>query len=346
MDCHQAKILAIGDLHIRLSNMTSMEIILRYLIELVNAQNPDLVVLLGDTLHTHGKINMLEHNFAVEWISELSEHCRRCLLLIGNHDRPNNRDYMGKNHPFVGVKIPNLEIVASPWHREINGIGVVAIPYVPPGKFPQAISDSQVKNPDLILCHQEFKGADMEGYRSTNGDGEPQHECLVISGHIHKYQRLNQKIVYVGTPMQQSFGEDANKGVSLFTVTKRSGNFSWSELRFPSPIKPRQTLEISHEKIDEIKIDPEIPTRVIIHGPSASLKALRHPIMEMPNVKIILLPEIPAGDEAIAYGFRREKLISHSFTDLITEALSGQPEMLELWKSVTTELIRNEAKRR
>lgn len=68
-----------------------------------------------------------------------------------------------------------------------------------------------------IFAHQEFYGVKIGAIVSENGDKWNKDYPLIISGHIHDYDRPQDNIIYVGTPCQHSFGDRADKTISLFS---------------------------------------------------------------------------------------------------------------------------------
>ena len=100
------------------------------------------------------------------------------------------------------------------------------VPYVPPGKFDDAIKTcddiGDIKDYKCIFAHQEFYGAKMGAIISKDGDKWPLHNPLVVSGHIHDYQRPQENIIYIGTPMQHAFGDNTKKTISILTINNIS----------------------------------------------------------------------------------------------------------------------------
>jgi predicted phosphodiesterase len=211
-------ILVIGDLHFKAKRLHFMERVVDEIMSLI--EGVSLVVCLGDVLDTHEKINMMCLRAAVDLFLALAEKVRT-VVLIGNHDRRNNSDFMSRYHPFVGVTHKNLLIVDQTTRDP--EFPFLYVPYVPPGMFAKSfeghfdLKNLDKKSPRLIFAHQEFKGAQMGAIKSIAGDEWHDRLPLVISGHIHDYQELP-GVIYTGTPVQHSYGENPDKGLLLIRI--------------------------------------------------------------------------------------------------------------------------------
>ena len=184
-------------------------------IEFCRKEQPDFIVNLGDTLHDHDKIDMVAQCKAVQFMRALKD-IAPLYVLIGNHDRINNSEFLTDVSPFNAMKDwPNTFVVDD---RVITRGPFFFVPYVPPGRFQEALDLSGIKKEEYLcgFAHQEFKGCKMGAVISEHGDtwsGPP-----VISGHIHDQETLP-FVKYVGTPINHSHGEHGLKTVSKFILT-------------------------------------------------------------------------------------------------------------------------------
>ena len=83
------KIICIGDLHIKISNMSRAKEMTSRIIETVKDIKPDFVVVMGDTLDRFNDVKTEALTLAIDFLSELHK-ISKVFLLIGNHDLPNN----------------------------------------------------------------------------------------------------------------------------------------------------------------------------------------------------------------------------------------------------------------
>src|SRR5690606_19100290 len=104
--------------------------------------------------------------------------------------------------------------------------------------------------------HQEFLGCNLGIKKSEEGDPWDENYPLVISGHIHDYQKLAENLIYVGTPYQINFGEPHQKAVSEFLFFKESetDNLIYEEIRINLGIKNKTILKVEAQEIMTVKI--------------------------------------------------------------------------------------------
>jgi len=216
-------ILLVGDPHFKTDNVLETENFVSKTLKYVeeNKNNIKFIVILGDILDTHEKIHIQPLCNAVNFITELSKLIFT-FVLIGNHDRINNSDFLTESHPFTGLKrTPNLRIIDTTFKHK----NFIFVPYVPNGKFMDALEKIDF-NPEekntYIFAHQEFKGCKMGGIISETGDIWPEEYPLVISGHIHDFQIPQKNIIYTGTPYQQGYNDSAEKGLLLLKINENS----------------------------------------------------------------------------------------------------------------------------
>src|SRR3990167_4630328 len=170
------RIFVLGDPHFKKDNLHIFEGICNEILSIIDERKPDLCVCLGDTLDTHDRIYLRAQTMAMRFFADIARRCP-LIILIGNHDRENNSDFMSKVHPFVGLEShPNIIVVYTSIRETREGHNFIYVPYVPPGRFMEALNSinyspsTSVDHPDLIFCHQEFNGCNMGMVVSTKGD--------------------------------------------------------------------------------------------------------------------------------------------------------------------------------
>ncbi len=218
------KALFIGDPHIRVENFEAFDR-LQALIE-DRCKDIDLIVVAGDVLHYHERLHTLALNKAIDFLTQLGRMAH-VVCLVGNHDMINNQQFLSSNHWMHHYKgrIPNVDIVDHPVSHVLQGCRLVFVPYVFPGRFVEALETTQPRMGDafawtdahLIFAHQEFKGCRMGAIVSEDGDEWDSAWPMVVSGHIHDYQKPQPNIFYPGTPLQHSFGDKG--GNILLTIS-------------------------------------------------------------------------------------------------------------------------------
>jgi DNA repair exonuclease SbcCD nuclease subunit len=258
------------------------------IIDLVKSRKPDLVVILGDVLDRHERIDMIPLTNAVAFMKSLQD-LTPLYVLIGNHDRKNNQVFLTTEHPFTALKYwPNTVIVDVTKQFVINDWVLTMVPYVAPGRFKEALDTvPNWQTSKIIFCHQEFFNAQMGPIKSIHGDVWEKDLPLVISGHIHDYQQLQDNILYIGTPIQHKFGDTEDKIIALFTVYDDIVKHEKIQLNIPM----KKIIHLTVDKINKYVLDPNIDAKIIITCQSTDIKVLnKHPKIEQwkqRNVKVI-----------------------------------------------------------
>ena len=175
-------------------------------------------MILGDLLHHHERIHALSLNKAYEFIDKLRKEAFT-YILVGNHDMINNQQFLTKNHWMNGLKEwTNVKVVDTVYTDSINNHKFVFCPYVPPGRFMEALNVIEWKNTDIIFAHQEFYGCKMGAIESVDGDKWDLELPYVVSGHIHSNQTIQPNIYYPGAAMQHAFGESEKNIIPYFEL--------------------------------------------------------------------------------------------------------------------------------
>jgi len=137
----------------------------------------------------------------------------------------NNQQFLTDKHGFNALKrVPNVTICDKIIVRKIKGHKFVFCPYVPAGRFEEALNTiendgKRWDDADCIFAHQEFYGCYYNpSVRSTEGDKWPENYPLVVSGHIHTTDQLQKNIYYPGSCMQHGWN-DTMKTVSIINFT-------------------------------------------------------------------------------------------------------------------------------
>jgi len=230
---------------------------------------PDFVVILGDTLHSHEKVDSRCLNLAIKLIDTIRK-IKPVFVLIGNHDYIHNKVFLTDQHPFNALKEWNhVYIIDRPKSFNLDNKRFVFCPYVEDGRLQEALATLEtsidVVKPKAIFCHATFKGAILDnGMASEVGENVDQH--FYISGHIHKSGWIGDHVFYPGTPYQTSFGEDEKKG--LYSVI------------FDDAVKPKIK-----------RIDLLLPKKIVIKADVKELATL-----QLPNTSHIEIKLVVTGD--------------------------------------------------
>ena len=290
------KIILIGDLHIRKDNLDIMRKVCSEILQIIESKTPDLVVVLGDTEDRHENLFMPANTDAIKFFKSIASYCE-LIVLIGNHDRENNSVFLTDVSPYVGLKEHhNITIVDTTiWDKEKN---FIYTPYVSNGRFNEALSkvgyfpfkDGNVNlegdQPRIIFAHQEFENCLLGTKTSSDGDVWSQHLPQIFSGHIHEYQTLP-KICYVGTPVQNNYGEGTDKALMMVYLEENSINCE--RIRLMSA-PTRKTIHMTIADLPNFAnlIPPNCLVKVIMHIDALDSAALKiKSSVEKVNEKIV-----------------------------------------------------------
>lgn len=268
------RILVIGDPHFKVSNVRETEEMSEKILSTAFSISPDLIVCLGDVLDRHDQISVFPFKRAVEFLSKLAS-IAEVVVLIGNHDRPNNSTYLTDEHPFLACKQwKNLTIVDSVVSKEYLGRKFLFVPYVPSGRFAETLEiDPEWKNSTCIFAHQEFTGAKMGPVISSVENWRLDFP-LIVSGHIHDFQEVAPNLLYVGTPIQHGFADSIDKTISLFTWDFSNSSPNYSHERIDLGCQKKKVIHVSPNQIDSFHPAQNTVTKLVIEGTASELKAL------------------------------------------------------------------------
>ena len=245
-------ILCIGDIHIQTNNTIDIKIFTEKLYEYIKNNNEliDIVVLMGDILHTHERLHTIPFNIANNMIEQLSI-MKPLYILVGNHDYINNSQFLTDNHWMNCFKNKyNIHIVDKAIICKLNNKNIIMCPYVPDGRFIEALNTLQTetfdwKKSDCILGHQLLDGAKMGAIIAENVEKWDDMFPYLISGHIHDKQQVQNNLYYTGSSMQHAFGESSDKTICLVKI-KNSLEIQEIDLKLPK----KQILYYDIENID------------------------------------------------------------------------------------------------
>jgi DNA repair exonuclease SbcCD nuclease subunit len=262
-----ARILFIGDPHIRHTHLSEGIALLKWVESVAEEKKPDLIVNLGDTLDTHSIIRS-------EVLSTVNDHVDRVrdlkipmVMVLGNHDmhKPNSSRYHALE-VFKGRR----DLLVADTIMVVDGI--TYIPYLPdPSSWPRIATD-------IAVTHNTFIGADYGFRLADQGIPVDQVRCdLVVSGHIHKHQTI-QSVLYPGTPMSTG-ASDANQVKGLTIIDTNSLDREFIESPFPM----WRTLDFYVNGETELNLSEKDIWTVKLIGPRAEIKAF----LESKNVQAI-----------------------------------------------------------
>ena len=313
-------ILAIGDPHFKVDNTEESEHFHQQVKNWLIQNKVDIIIILGDILHSHEKIFTFAMNTAVNFITMCSEFAPT-YCLVGNHDATSNTIFCGTNHWMNVLKNKtNVTVVDQP--TSIND-KILCCPYVSDGRFIEML-DTYVKDwkqLTLIFAHQLFDGVQMGAIIAENVEQWSDSYPLVISGHIHDRQQVQKNLYYVGSSQQLAFSEKGDKSLALVTV---EGKRVWWKEIFLN-LKERKTLYTSLQDLTTLVFQPNVQYRIVVKDDDSAIKAFKKTakykeLLALPNVKNVQFK--PVVEEE-----KKDETSSNDFVTILVEKVKTEGDL-------------------
>jgi DNA repair exonuclease SbcCD nuclease subunit len=326
----QATVLCIGDPHIQVSNIPETDLLIEKLINLATEKKPDLIIVLGDVLHTHERLHTIALNKAYELINNM-RLISKTYVLVGNHDMINNQVFLNENHWLSGMKEwENTVIVDKVLTETINGEKFIFVPYVPPGRFQEALNTigSEWKDSSCIFAHQEFSGCKMGAIISVEGDKWPISYPHVVSGHIHSRQIPQENVYYTGSAMQHAFGESEKNIIAYLTFENKNYNREEVDLQLPR----KKIVYMDVEDVDSYEApQTEDIIKVTLSGNYDQFKALKktkkYKNLLDKGVKVIFKPKkIKKENKDENTSSEQDQTVSSDFKTILGSIINDQKD--------------------
>ena len=282
------KVLAIGDPHFMIKNIPEVEIFVKKLEELIKIENPDYIVMLGDLLHEHERLHTIPLNIAYNFIKMLSSYAYT-YCIVGNHDLINNKQYLTDNHWMNAMKDwDNVKII----DKVITENDFVFCPYVPPGRFTDAVESYIKSDTKCVFAHQEFYGCKMGAIVSVEGDKWSDTHPIVISGHIHSNQRPQDNVYYPGSSLQHAFGESEKNIIPIIKFSDSGYDIREVDLELPR----KKIVYVDIENIDDYEVkDTKHKLKIKLSGNYEEFKTFKKSVkykeLSKKGVKISYKPK-------------------------------------------------------
>lgn len=280
-------ILSIGDIHFHKDAKLAGDELIERLIAIATEVRPTIIILLGDILDTHETLKNVPWKQAEHLFKGLTE-IAPIYVLIGNHDLCSASEFLTDNHFFNPYKIwPNITIVDTPLIVTLCNLKFVLSPYVPPGRFVEALNTlfdlpGEWRDAACIFAHQEFEGVVYNNRESSKADRWSEELPMVISGHIHDECQIGGNIFYQGSSRQVKFDEGPDKKVWCTTFTKGTNVSTTSNIKkIPLGLKAKKEVEMDYDEVKgfDFELCKSYYIKLKIKGSSEQFKLFRkHPL--------------------------------------------------------------------
>ena len=180
----------------------------------------------------------------------------------------------------------------------------------------------------------------MGAFISEEGDEYRLDLPLVISGHIHDYDRLQPNVIYTGTPIQHAFGDRSDKTISWFTFYKSdSCSHEFREERIDLKLPKKIIIRVPYDKIADTILPENSEIKVIVIGNTSQIKTAT----KLTKIKEWLKEGIKVVYRDISeIDFESEKgIINLRYEDLMVQKLSALDKsesipLLQLFRRVSS----------
>jgi DNA repair exonuclease SbcCD nuclease subunit len=257
------KIGIFSDIHIGLGQDSQMwhEIVLnfsKWVAKTYTELGINDIIIPGDIFHNRNEISVNTLSIAKQFFDNLKDF--RIYILVGNHDCY-YKDRSDINSISILKGWDNIQIADTTMMLSYNNKKISLIPW--------GTDITNIPESDICFGHFEIQTFYMNTYKVCEHGIESKNilekSPLVISGHFHSKDERNYpkgKIVYVGSPYQQNFG-DVDQQRGIYTLNLDTNEFVFIENKeSPKHIKIFLS-EIRSKKQDLEFLKTNVPNNII-----------------------------------------------------------------------------------
>ena len=332
------KILVFTDLHIHPHKKSSERLedclnALTWAFETAKKRKISNMVFLGDLFHDRQKIDVLAYQKTFEVMHKyLSEGKTNLYLLLGNHDLWHyQRLDVSSVNPLK--TLPGVTVISEPCVKEISGgtedfhMGFLPYTHNPPEDLKKVESEwaskANVDSKRILGGHIAVDGAVWNVRYNTLSEVTVEHEGDMVRvgpeifkgwdrtflGHYHAAQKLNDRVEYIGSPLQLSFGEaDQEKHLVVYDTLEDSLEYVVNDF------SPRHLI-LSEDDLDEARLEGNFIRLEVEDITGRHMAELRQKLVEERGVSALEIKQ-------------RHKDESHVIDDA-KSILSNEGEMIE-----------------
>lgn len=248
LESTKTKILVVGDLHFHEGDIILPSLFTNKIRKLLGTGTYDCCVLLGDVFHKFKTVDQPSLAAVTELFQTITNYCP-LFVLVGNHDYINATQFLSKNHTLRPFEMwQNVKIIDTPTKIKMPNCRLLFVPYVPKGRFLEALEEVKGwEKVDMIFAHQEFKGCQMGGHVSVDGDCWSEKFPPVICGHSHTKHKVGSNIFYPGMPYDLGYGETQNRYVSELIFDDNTYKINYIDSDLPRKRLVRLPIEKARE---------------------------------------------------------------------------------------------------
>ena len=232
------------DTHADEDNLELIDNIFQQAIQLSNDVGVRYIFHAGDFFKSRSKQSIECLLGMKETFSRFSKNDKIMFCIHGNHDKRDQNSAKGYMNLY---KDRNVKLFEKFGVEIIGNVMFCMISFFPEGEsfldvyteLLTHIQDNYQQRVDkeklikVLICHASINGVRNNDGTTVEGDVEVdffEYFDRVFVGHYHDRQKINNKIIYVGSTHQANYGEDEYKG---FTVIYSDGSYKFHNAKFP-----------------------------------------------------------------------------------------------------------------
>jgi len=267
-----------------------------YLLKYASQNDISVVYFLGDAFKSRLPNSVEQREFA-RLLMKAHSYGITIYAIAGNHDDTNSTWGATSFDALDLLRVPSFHVIAEPSAQQWPDLYIVRIPWTS-NRFlikdkkkwmRETISNVMTTTPPragirVLILHETIQGSKTEGYQFTSTEEFSDKDLwadrfdYVISGHIHRYQKIEPNIYYTGSVDRVDFGERKDpKGFLVLDSIKKTLDFIKIPTRDFQEIKFSLSSGIStQEIIDEFNfynIKNKV-LKIIIKGHSQDIHKL------------------------------------------------------------------------
>jgi DNA repair exonuclease SbcCD ATPase subunit len=224
----------LADTHFSRDNLERHKPTFEWIADAFNKIRPTQVLILGDILHTRGTVhlsvydtvcNMLRQFVTANWTPGVH-------LLVGNHDMLDKHTREVNALTAFGIGQGAITVYSEITPCTIDGVQCIFVPYhEDQSEISRYLARCQQKCDTIVFAHVAVDGTMINGFTNPShaicknsglsiGVFEPFKRTFMGHFHHHRIYGDRDQIMYVGTPLQLTFGDtgDERRGMVVYDV--------------------------------------------------------------------------------------------------------------------------------
>jgi DNA repair exonuclease SbcCD nuclease subunit len=294
-----AKILLFSDLHIHSHKQSLQRLqdcldVLRWAFQTARDNNVKHVIFLGDLFHDRQKIQVIVYHNTFQIFEEYSD--LNINLLLGNHDLW-FYDKWDISSVMPLSAMSNVSVIGKPCTKKIADIDVDFLPFT---HDPVEVLSNFKDKSSLLCAHIAVDDATLNELYNTKAEVSIENEKDVVKvskdifkgwrrvllGHYHCPQRLDDRVEYIGSPIQLSFNE-AFQSKHIVILDTDTMECKYIENTF----SPKHVI-VRYDELNSLKLDNNFVQVQVEDVDASDVIEIRKEINDRCNVQSLEFKEL------------------------------------------------------